>query len=482
MSQEGLQRPLLRPYQLEALEIMSDNKHQCLFDDMGLGKTVTSLRHLERNTDPDTDRILIICPTNAIYVWKTEIEKWTDYKSLIYWGTQTERARQLGEFINPKRNYQYLITSTGVFAELLDFGWRHIICDEIHRWGLLNHKTKASGLLRRLKNKVDQTILLTGTPIRQGCIDLFSPLQITTKSDRTIGADTYWHFVNKWCIVNETPFGKQIDRRPKDLEAFRNMWRQYAVRRLTEEVKADLPEKRRAVVPVVMTAKQRKAHKDIMKELMHLEKESDSLIVAQNKMVAGLRARQLLVSPRLLGIDEDGAALDYLKEVVPDYIYSDKPVVIFTPFRDAVSLISDAIWEVCKGVVDIYTLHGQMTPAQFADNWMLFQKDALGKKKVLICTIQSGAAFHATEAATCFFLGCEYDFNHNEQCEKRLHRLGQHEPVDCNYLLYEGDVIDQEVRDILNDKKRAATWILSSEQQYAELLAQVKREQEHSRG
>lgn len=466
----------LRPYQQDALTLMSDNRHQCEFDDMGLGKSVISLKHLERNME-ETNRVLIACPVNALYVWQQEIEKWTSFKSMIYWGTPKQRSELKGILTQPfhRKPINFVICTSGGFHELLDLPWRHIICDEIHRWGLLNHKTQAYKTISKYKERVDQIIQLTGTPIRQGCIDLYAPLHITAPWE----IKNYWQYVNRWCIVNETPFGKQIDRRPANLEVFRTMWRKYAVRRLTEEVKTDLPEKQRNIIPIKMTTKQAKAHKDLMTELMHYSEEEDSLTVAQNKMVAGLKARQLLVCPRLIGITEDGAALDYLKAVVPDYIFANKPVAIFTPFRDAVDIVAEVMREVCRepgrsySEVDIYKLHGQMTPAQFGDNWTAFQQPA-HKKKILICTIQSGASFHATEAATSFFLGADWDVNQNEQAEKRLHRLGQVNPVDCNYLLYEDDTVDQDIRARLNEKNQAATWILSSDEQYTKLLEAIK--------
>lgn len=463
----------LRPYQEEALRIMADNKHPLEFDDMGLGKSVITLKHLERNTEP-WDKVLIICPVNALYVWKQEIEKWTNCKSVLYHGTPKQRSDILGHFVSSKNDATYMLTTSGLFTELFDLEWRHIIGDEIHRWGLLNHKTKAFKNIQRFQKQVDQVILLTGTPIRQGCIDLYAPLHLANPTYHS----SYWQYVNRWCDVTQTSFGKRIERRPKDLQAFRNMWGNHIVRRLAEEVHTDLPGKQRNVIPIQMTTKQAKAHKEVMEELMHLDKDSDSLVVAQNKMVAQLKARQLLVTPRLLGIDEDGAGLDYLRAVVPDYIIADKPVVIFTPFRDAIPIIADVLCDACdnaKEPVRVYNLHGQMTPAQFGDSWMGFQNtEESGKKKVLICTIKSGAAFHATEASKCFFLGAEFDFNHNEQCENRLYRIGQTHFVNCDYLLYEGDTVDQDVRERLNDKKRAAMWSIGSEMQYAKLLEATK--------
>ena len=93
----------------------------------------------------------------------------------------------------------------------------------------------------------------------------------------------------------------------------------------------------------------------------------------------------------------------------------------------------------------------------------------------MICVIKSGASFHATEAADCFFAGYEWDFNLNVQSEDRLCRLGQENFVNCNYLLHNGTV-DEDVKAKMNDKFDASNWIIGTEEQYQLMLKRVKGE------
>ena len=93
----------------------------------------------------------------------------------------------------------------------------------------------------------------------------------------------------------------------------------------------------------------------------------------------------------------------------------------------------------------------------------------------MLCVIKSGASFHATESADCFFLGYEWDFNLNVQAEDRLCRLGQNNFVQCNYLLYDNDLIDTAVKDRLNEKQLAADFIIGSEKQFRELMHKIRR-------
>lgn len=457
----------LRPYQIEGVSQMEHSRYWLECDDMGLGKTVTCLTSFLSKVDLTGKRVLILCGVNAMGVWKEELMKWFGLQSFIYNGTPTKR-KQLWITFTAQTNTHFLITTYGMLKEL-PYGWEGVFADEFHTAGLMNHKTQISEIFQKHRPYFKHIYLITGTPIRQGVIDLYNPLHIMDPT----AFPNYWAFVNKYCIVTQTPFGKQIERNPKNIPAFREMLQQYMVRRLKSEVLKDLPGKQRNVVPVDMTAKQVAAYNSLVEEMMYDGASDESTVIAPNQMVVDLRLRQLLVTPRLLGIDDDGAGFEYLSEVVPSLLQANRPVVIFTPFRQAIPLLEDLIkgW---KLNTSIYTLQGGMTPAAFANAWQRFQSSPL-KNKVLLCVIKSGASFHATESADCYFLGYEWDFNFNVQAEDRLCRLGQHNFVQCNYLLHNGYTVDEDVKNRLNEKQLAADWIIGSDKQYKTLLKKVRQ-------
>ena len=471
----------LRSYQREGCDIMFGRQYNLNYDDMGLGKTICTLwTAISKSTDIFTDEnieranypehILIVCPKKALYVWQDEIQKWFGLDSLIYAGTKKQREKMRtpdeGSGYSKIEFFPFIITTYGMLEELRSvLPWRGIIADEIHEAGLLNHKTKTYANFSKYVGKIKWFFLLTGTPIRQGVIDCYAPLHLV---DPNVFKN-YWQFVNSYCIVTDTAFGKQIERNPRDIKGFRKILNRYMIRRLKNEVLKDLPGKQRQPISLEMTKKQAKAHQDILKEFIY--NDEDTLIVTQNAMSAMLRARQLLVTPRLLGIDEDGAALDYLKDEGAELLYNGKPFVVFTPFRQAIPIIADVI----KGIspnVRIYTITGGLKPAEFANQWQGFM-DCNTTNKVLLCVIKSGASFHATVASDCFFLGYEWDFNLNSQAEDRLCRLGQKNFVNCRYLLHK-DTVDENVKERLNSKNNASNWIVGTEQQYQMMLKAVR--------
>lgn len=453
----------LRPYQLAGVEKMHQRNTWIEADDMGLGKTVTSLvSFFEKTPDLTGKRCLVLCSTNAIGVWNEELRKWFNVRSLNYTGTPTQRKKIWARFERDE-DIHFLITTYAMLKEL-PYGWEVCFADEYHLSGLMNHKTKTAQLFEKHRAYFKFIYLITGTPIRQGVIDLFNPLHICDPAKFT----NYWAFVNKYCVVIKTPFGKNIERNPRNIPQFRKMLDNYMVRRLKSEVLKDLPGKQRNAIPLYMTPKQKQMYEALAKDFIWEGSADEDIILAPNQMVTDLRLRQLLVTPRLLGGDEDGAGFAYLSEVCPDLLTHDRPVVIFTPFRQAIPLLEDLVrgWGLNTKV---FILQGGMTPAAFADSWQGFQKYPSGNK-VLLCVIKSGASFHATASADCYFLGYEWDFNLNEQAEDRLCRLGQKNFVNCNYLLHEGYTIDEQVKERLNAKKWSANWIIGTKKQYQELL------------
>ena len=471
MNMEKLQETMeaLRPYQKEGLQIMESKGRWLECDDMGLGKTVTCLTSFMSKVDLTGKRALILCSTIAMGVWQLELKKWFNESSVIYSGTPAKR-KKIWQAFSEDEDTHFLITTYAMLKELPK-GWTAVFADEYHLSGLMTHTTQTAELFEKHLPYFKYVYLITGTPIRQGVTDLYFPLHLMDPQK----FPNYWAFVNKYCITIQTPFGKQIERNPRNMDEFRAMLKGYMVRRLKSEVLHDLPGKQRNVVPVEMTKKQREVYNDLVENFLYENDETQDVVIAPNQMVTDLRLRQLLCCPRLLGVDDDGAGFEYLSEVVPELLRARRPVVIFTPFRAAIPLLADLIkgWNMNTSV---YALQGGMTPAAFANQWQSFQNSPT-KNKVLLCVIKSGASFHATESADCFFLGYEWDFNFNVQSEDRLCRLGQSNFVQCNYILHNGDTIDEDVKIRLNEKQLSADFIIGSDKQYKELMRKIRKTQ-----
>jgi SNF2 family DNA or RNA helicase len=248
----------------------------------------------------------------------------------------------------------------------------------------------------------------------------------------------------------------------------------YMVRRTKPELISrgdlkDLPGKQRQSVELEMNSVQQEIFDAMMKDMFYVE--NNNVIIAPNHMVVDMRIRQLLACPRILGIDNNGIALDTIVETGSTLIDNGQPFVVFTPFRQAVTYIQKAVEDKIKNV-RIYKIHGDMKPQDFAAQWKGFQSNP-EKRKVMIIVIKSGSSFDAYAASYGFFLGYEEDFNLNAQAEDRLCRLGQHNFVNIYYMLHCG-TIDEAIKARLNAKQEASDWIIGSDDRYNALLKLYK--------
>jgi SNF2 family DNA or RNA helicase len=471
----------LRDYQKDALKFMVQRKAALEYDDMGLGKTLITLAAVDQL---DGYPCLIVGPKFALSVWESEIAKWLDMPATIYSGKPKDREKQWKQFIT--RGDKFLITNYALLPEMASrsgimvedlrtalqntpgtFYWQAIIWDEAHMGGLFNYKNDTFKISAKLARDIPKRFVLTGTPFRQGVVDLFGPLHLIAPNK----FDSYWKYVNKYCTIIKDSFGKHIERNPANIGAFRMMLHQYMVRRTKEQVLSELPGKNRQSLYVEMNAEQRKVYDELTEELIAEVPNTGDIIVTPNQMSLIMRQRQILACPQVLGLKYRGAAIDAIIEHSHLSLDENKPIVIFTPFKKAVPIIMEAIKEEYGVMAQIYCITGGLTAEQFGEQWMNFQKTTYGCK-VLICVIKSGASFQATVASTAYFLGYEWDFNMNEQAEDRLNRMGQKNFVNIYYLMHKGTV-DEQVAQRLNEKKSASDWVVGSDAQYVKQLRKL---------
>lgn len=441
---------VLRKYQEENVNFMVKKRRVLLADQMGLGKTICSLYAADTLGDYP---VLIVVPKVALYVWKGEIEKWFNKTATVYSGKPKERKKRLATF--KKESIPYLITNYAFVPEMVeDVGikFRTVICDEIHMAGLLNRKTKTFKYMRKLAKNSTNLFLVTGTPVRDTPDDLWGPLHLL----RSRKFSSYWRFAHKYCVVINDTFGKTIERRPQNPKKFKKMLDGYMIRHLKRDVLSELPDKIRQVVRVDMTPKQKRIYQEL-EENMLVVFENGDLVATPNIVSKLIRLRQILVTPKMLGSNEEGGALKALRVLVQTEFDEGNSVAVFTSFRQAVPYIQEVLEKIDARV---YKVTGGMRGSEINNQVQGFQKEK--NNGALICVIKSGASFTAHKAPVGFFLGPEWSLVQNLQAEDRLHRIGQKDTVRIKYLLH-SNTVDSLVAEGLNDKQSAVNWTLSPE-------------------
>lgn len=415
----------LRPYQYFGAQYMLMRERLLLADAPGVGKTPQAMCVLYTLGVPDT---LIVCPKNAIGVWETHCEEWLGIKPHTY----VVNKAKYGDIT--ERGHNVLITNYEQLPDVVarrDF-WPVVILDESHK--IRNRNTKVFTNVKRLG--AHYLFLLTGTPVFKGAHDLWTSMAMIAP----MKFPAYWPFAKKYAFVDHNGWGQSVYgiQNPKQLA---QDIAPYFLRRKKEEVLEDLPEKGRYKIPIHMTPVQKKHYIELWKKMM--TEAGDVLILAQSAAVRTTKLRELLVSPRLLGIDDDGAAIPALMERLEE---RGTPSLIFTPFREGVTHIAAAVrrmgWQA-------FELRGGMKDKDITEIVRQFQQG--DKPRVLISTVQMGTSWTGTAAEQTYFVGYDWAPQVNIQAEDRMHRYGG-KGFECYYFCHLGTV-DEHVLDINTGKQ-----------------------------
>lgn len=442
----------LREYQETAVDFLLNHPRALLGDEAGVGKTIPTLMGIQALGG----RTLIVAPRNAFGVWKRESRKWLGREPVVYSGTGRNRDDLNRDFV--------LINYAGL-GEVQDHCWDLIIFDEAHK--LKNRKAKTL-FQQAQKLKAERMWHLTGTPVVAGAQDLWSLLHLLDPKRYM----SFWTFVKKYAWLEPQHIGQ--GRVVMNVEGIRNVkalnaeLSAYMLRRTKAEVLPELPAKTRQAMPLEMTKRQAKAYAQMEQALMALLDEYGDMEDPENWLRAPgvlaqmTRLRQLLTTPRLLGIEEDGAALEALAEEAE----AGRPMVVFTPWAEALPYIQSTLE--AEGYT-VGLISGSVSDERITKVVEDFQTHASTSKRAIVSTIRMGTSWTATEASTCYFLGYDWTPGNNTQSEDRLHRYGQKDNVTARYFVHDG-TIDEHVLDILSGKLTVAKVLFEAHEGRAQWL------------
>lgn len=430
----------LRGYQLDAVDFLADEGGY-LGDDPGLGKTATILSVVRSYTAAiKRPTILVVGGSNSLGVWKQEIDKWLpDYFQVrFYRGPNRIRAfqdvLQFGGFL--------LVNYASVKALVQDTGYRHwhcLIVDEAH-----TYRTKGAVKYRFLQMlSANRVYALSGSPVVSRLADLWLMLHIIDRKT----FPNYWYFVDHYFVTRSNGFGKEIlGIKSEKRESLSSLLREYVIRRTEKQVAKQLPPMIRQTVPLQLTDYQRSIY-DQMASTWEYQTPRGIQIIP-NVLALDMRLRQLLVSPALLGLNDDSAMMSALREYLDLDFTAGRSSVVFTPFNAAIPLVERIATSIG---IKAYRLIGGKSPQDFAQTLSDFSDSADLGPSVLIAQIAVAQSWSATCAQSAYFLGFDWDATRLTQAEKRLHREGQQGTVFVRYFMHP-NTIDDRILEVIDGK------------------------------
>lgn len=167
----------LRPYQKAGynwLRFLNEYRFGgCLADDMGLGKTVQTLAMLVHEKEKQLGHAsLLVMPTSLIYNWEKEASKFaSSLKIYTYTGGARNKNVQIFD------HYDLILTSYGIVridAGLLEkYYFNYVILDESQV--IKNPHSIITQSVKKIRSR--HKLILTGTPIENTTMDLWSQMQ-----------------------------------------------------------------------------------------------------------------------------------------------------------------------------------------------------------------------------------------------------------------------------------------------------------------
>ena len=243
----------LRSYQVAGVNwlafLAKYRLHGILADDMGLGKTLQTIcvvasSHRDSVEQGETGlQSLVVCPPTLGGHWLEEVAKFVAQEHLspfLYLGSPSLRAGLRSQMAR----HSLVITSYDVVrndVELLgSIRWNYLVLDEGHV--IKNTKTKTAIAIRQMVAR--HRLILTGTPIQNGVGELWALFDFLMPgylgSERAFGA----RYGRPILASREGKSGgKEQEQGALAMEALHRQTLPFILRRLKEEVLADLPPK-----------------------------------------------------------------------------------------------------------------------------------------------------------------------------------------------------------------------------------------------
>lgn len=319
-----------------------------------------------------------------------------------------------------------------------------IVADEIHK---CKDSTSLQGRAL-LSLNADSVVALSGTPLMNNAIDLYTPLKFIGFEKHSL-----YSFKNHYCICGG--FGGHTIVGYKNLTELQTILDKCMLRRLKKSV-LDLPDKIYINDYVEMSANQRKIYTSVLEDL---RQNIDKVKLSPNPLTMLIRLRQATGNPSLLSSSaKDNPKFDRLLELVEEVVGNGKKAIVFSNWTDvlcpAYELLNSKGYEPA-----LYTGLNKDDRESEKDR---FQNDP--RCKVICGTIGAmGTGLTLTAGTTVIFLDEPWNRGIKDQAEDRAHRIGTTESPNIITIMCK-DSIDEKIHNIVYRKGKMSDIIVDKEE------------------
>lgn len=499
-----------------------------LADAMGLGKTIQILAYLAWTKEHVDGSTLIICPLSTLGNWLLETKRFLpDVPVIRYYGTADEKRdldKKIRKYVSAAQKYNRTKAQWTEYSEnpvgpappslpavayfpivlasyevavkdapyLLRVQWKDMILDEAHR--LKNEK----GITRRIltqysqarsNNEPLQKIMLTGTPIQNDLIELWSLCHFLLPAVFSSSNEfkRVYSFVGQGTKHHTTTLLQQ-EQENHVISKLQELVQRYVLRRTKREVKISLPPKVEFLIYCPLTAVQvqllRAVHAKTLPETLTKMRwghpgDDSGIIRAAGLSMASLSNRKICVHPYFLaeplsnrGKTDDQIITTCGKMIVFDALLQKlrkkgHRVLIFSQFSTVIDILSDYL-TYRENLFGEYRVITGSTPVNERDEAIAeFHTAYRGGKPAsafsgqesndifafLLSTRAGGLGINLVGADTVIFYDSDWNPSMDDQAMDRVHRIGQTKPVVVYRLVTEGAGIEKRMLHVAQTKQ-----------------------------
>lgn len=434
-------------YQIIAADWIRSKPYAGLFLDMGLGKTVVTLTVLNELLFDSfgIEKVLVIAPKKvAEDTWTREAKKWDHTKHLriskvLGSAKQRERALQADAdiYVINRDNVVWLVEHFGS-----DWCFDCVVIDELSSFK--NHRAKRFRALRKVRPLLKRVIGLTGTPMPNSYLDLWSQIYLIDRGERL--GKTLTQYRNVFFTSSYRPWGNEYTLKNGADKLINDKIKDICLSMKAKDY-LKLKEPLMITAPVQLSDKERRRYEELEREYI--------VEIAGESITAGTGGA---VTNKLLQL-ANGAVYTEEKSVV--HLHDQKlerlaelieaangePLLVFYSFKHDKDRIKDYL------KIPVRELE---TPEDIKD-WNA------GKIPVLLAHPAScGHGLNLQDGGhIIIWFGLTWSLELYQQANARLHRQGQAEGVRIYHIIAEGTV-DEDVLKSLQSKDASQEALLEA--------------------
>jgi len=456
-------------HQFDAFMNSKDKEAYALFMEQGTGKSkviIDNISYLFRKGSIDT--AIIAAPKGVYRNWyasefKTHMpEDVVQFSKVCIWSpVETKKnIEELTSFLKESEKLRFFIVNIEALStdkgknylhRLLNTGNSFFCIDESTT---IKHRTaRRTKNVLKLGKMAKYRRVLTGTPVTQGPLDLWSQMNFL---DEYILQNSFYAYRNAYCVIRRRrtsthSFDEVVGY--QRLEELQEILKPYSFR-VTKDECLDLPPKIRLKREIELNRDQKRLYHTLRKRAI-LELESEKLVTAPLIITRILRLQQILCG--FIKSDDGTEEIipgtnPRLEELLDVLEETQGGVIIWATFRRTIQMIYDALAKK-YGASKVATYYGE-TESEMRQE--IVEKFQAGEIKYFIGQPRTGGyGLTLTNAKTVIYFNNTYDMEVRLQSEDRAHRIGQKDKV--TYIDFVcPNTIDEKILKTLSNKKKLA--------------------------